>query len=69
QTYHWDKLPYHYHGSGCTLSSSIAGMIAQGLDPLAAIDEAQHFTWHALENAYQTGRGQHNPQRLFWVES
>ena len=69
QTYHWDKLPHSYHGSGCTLSSSIAGLIAQGLDPLAAIDEAQHFTWNALENAYQTGRGQHNPQRLFWVES
>ncbi|MCK5872514.1 MAG: hydroxymethylpyrimidine/phosphomethylpyrimidine kinase [Methylococcales bacterium] len=69
QTYHWDKLPYRYHGSGCTLSSSIAGLIAQGLDPLAAIDEAQHFTWNALENAYQTGRGQRNPQRLFWMES
>ncbi|MCK5926474.1 MAG: hydroxymethylpyrimidine/phosphomethylpyrimidine kinase, partial [Methylococcales bacterium] len=54
-TYHWDKLPYQYHGSGCTLTSSISGLIAQGLDPLAAIDEAQHFTWNTLEKAYKTG--------------
>ncbi|MCK5728724.1 MAG: hydroxymethylpyrimidine/phosphomethylpyrimidine kinase [Methylococcales bacterium] len=66
-TYYWDKLPYRYHGSGCTLSSSIAGLIAQGLDPLAAIDEAQHFTWNTLEKAYKTGKGQHNPKRLFWM--
>jgi hydroxymethylpyrimidine/phosphomethylpyrimidine kinase len=69
ETFTWNRLPHHYHGSGCTLASSIAGLLAQGLEPFSAIAEAQDYTWNALESAYQAGSGQHNPNRFFWVEA
>lgn len=65
-SYHWDRLPHHYHGSGCTLSTAVAGYIGQGLDPLSATREAQAFTWKALESAKKIGSGQHFPYRLHW---
>ncbi|MFP3874353.1 MAG: hydroxymethylpyrimidine/phosphomethylpyrimidine kinase [Thiohalophilus sp.] len=67
ETFSWDRLPHHYHGSGCTLASGIAGLLAQGLDPFAAIHEAQEFTWHALQQGFRPGMGQHIPNRLFWA--
>jgi hydroxymethylpyrimidine/phosphomethylpyrimidine kinase len=69
ETFKWDRLEGSYHGSGCTLASSIAGLIAQGLDPFTAISEAQDYTWNSLEAAYQAGQGQFNPDRLFWMEN
>ncbi len=68
ETYSWNRLPHSYHGSGCTLAASIAGLIAQGLDVIDAIGEAQEYTWNALANAYQPGKGQHIPNRFFWVD-
>lgn len=68
ETFTWARLPEHYHGSGCTLASTIAALIAHGLDPFTAISEAQEYTWHALQAAYRPGRGQFNPYRLFWME-
>ncbi len=69
EQFNWDRLPGRYHGSGCTLAAGIAALIAQGLDPFTAIHEAQDYTWNALNHAYQTGAGQLNPNRLFWVEN
>lgn len=69
ETFNWERLPHSYHGSGCTLASAIAALLAQGLDAFTAITEAQEFTWQALAAAYRPGQGQHNPSRLFWVES
>lgn len=69
ETFTWERLPASYHGSGCTLASAIAALLAQGLDIFTAVSEAQEFTWQALAAAYQPGQGQHNPDRLFWVES
>ena len=63
----WPRLPHSYHGSGCTLASAIAAMLANGLDLPEAVREAQDFTWHALEKAYRPGMGQHLPDRLFWA--
>jgi hydroxymethylpyrimidine/phosphomethylpyrimidine kinase len=68
ETYHWDRLPDSYHGSGCTLASSIASLIAQGLAPLPAIEEAQEYTWNSLSDGFQPGNGQHIPNRFFWLE-
>ena len=68
ETYTWDRLPDSYHGSGCTLASAIAGLLAHGLDPFQAVMEAQEYTWNALNRAYRPGKGQAIPQRLFWVE-
>jgi hydroxymethylpyrimidine/phosphomethylpyrimidine kinase len=69
ETYHWDRLPKNYHGSGCTLAASIAGLLAQGLSPVQAVFEAQEYTWNALHHGYLPGKGQHNPDRLFWMEA
>lgn len=69
ETFSWDRLPNSYHGSGCTLASSIAGLLAQGLDVFSAVAEAQDYTWNTLEAAYKVGKGQHNPNRFFWVEA
>ena len=68
ETYSWHRLPYSYHGSGCTLAASIAALLAQGLDILAAVAEAQEFTWNALQAGFQPGKGQHIPNRFFWVD-
>ncbi|MEQ1557513.1 MAG: hydroxymethylpyrimidine/phosphomethylpyrimidine kinase [Methyloglobulus sp.] len=68
ETYRWNRLPYSYHGSGCTLAASIAALLAQNLDPLQAIAEAQEYTWDSLAAGYQPGKGQHIPNRLFWVD-
>ena len=63
----WPRLPHQYHGSGCTLASAIAAMLASGLELPEAVREAQDYTWHALEKAYRPGMGQHLPDRLFWA--
>jgi hydroxymethylpyrimidine/phosphomethylpyrimidine kinase len=67
ETYHWDRLPHSYHGSGCTLAAACAATMAHGIDPLDAIAEAQEFTWQALRHGWRPGMGQHLPDRLFWA--
>jgi len=69
ETFSWDRLPHTYHGSGCTLASSIAGLLAQGLEPFTAIHEAQEYTWESLKQGYRLGLGQYHPNRLFWARS
>lgn len=68
ESYTWDRLPFSYHGSGCTLTASIAALIAHGLEPLQAVIEAQEYTWNSLNNAYLPGKGQHIPNRFFWMD-
>jgi len=68
ETYTWNRLPFSYHGSGCTLAASIAALLALGLDVIDAISEAQEYTWNALASGFQPGKGQHIPNRFFWVD-
>ncbi len=67
ETFSWDRLPGSFHGSGCTLSASLAGLMAQGLEPFTAIHEAQEYTWETLQHACQVGKGQALPNRFFWA--
>ena len=67
RTDNWPRLPGSYHGSGCTLASAIAAMLANGLGLPEAVREAQEFTWQALRKAYRPGMGQFLPDRLFWA--
>lgn len=67
ETFSWERLPDSYHGSGCTLSASIAGLLAHGLEPFSAIHEAQEYTWQTLKQGFRLGMGQHHPNRLFWA--
>ncbi len=66
-TFTWERLEGSFHGSGCTLAASIAGLLGQGLEPLSAIHEAQEYTWQSLSEAYRIGMGQQIPNRLFWA--
>jgi len=61
----WARLPGSYHGSGCTLASAIAALLARGLELPYAVGEAQEFTWRALESGFRPGAGQFIPQRFF----
>jgi hydroxymethylpyrimidine/phosphomethylpyrimidine kinase len=63
----WPRLPGSYHGSGCTLAAAIAAAIAQGMDIVDAVKDAQDFTWHALQAGFRPGMGQYIPDRLFWA--
>lgn len=67
ESFQWDRLPGAFHGSGCTLSVAIAGLIAQGLEPVTAVYEAQEYTWESLKHGYRIGMGQKIPNRLFWA--
>ena len=63
----WERLPHSYHGSGCTLASAIAAMLANGLAVPEAVFDAQEYTWQALAAGFRPGMGQHLPDRFFWA--
>jgi hydroxymethylpyrimidine/phosphomethylpyrimidine kinase len=63
--YRWQRLPESYHGSGCTLSSRIAALLALGNDLKTAIEDAQEYTWLSLKNGLKLGNGQFQPDRFF----
>ncbi|ART63274.1 bifunctional hydroxymethylpyrimidine kinase/phosphomethylpyrimidine kinase [Kushneria marisflavi] len=64
QTWSWPRLPGSYHGSGCTLASATAALLARGETLDNACQRAQQFTWQSLERALTPGRGQYLPDRL-----
>ncbi|MEJ6648919.1 MAG: hydroxymethylpyrimidine/phosphomethylpyrimidine kinase [Burkholderiales bacterium] len=59
----WPRLAGEYHGSGCTLASSISGCLANGSSVVDAVFEAQQFTWNSLQSGYRIGGGQLIPNR------
>ena len=59
----WPRLPGRYHGSGCTLASAIATLLARGHAPRAAVEMAQRYTWETLKQSWQLGKGQRIPNR------
>ena len=59
----WKRLPGSYHGSGCTLASSIAACMAKGQPLAVAVERGLQFTWGALQRGYHPGRGQMIPER------
>ncbi|MCU7852884.1 MAG: hydroxymethylpyrimidine/phosphomethylpyrimidine kinase [Candidatus Thiodiazotropha sp. (ex Monitilora ramsayi)] len=59
------RLHGEYHGSGCTLASAVAALLAQG-DPLqTAVKRALDYSWKSLSHGFRTGRCQSLPDRLF----
>jgi hydroxymethylpyrimidine/phosphomethylpyrimidine kinase len=61
----WQRLPGSYHGSGCTLASALAALLARGLDVERAARQAQEYTWQSLAAGFSPGRGQAIPDRFF----
>ena len=50
----------HTHGTGCTLASAMATLLAQGLDWQAALQRATDYVHQAIEDAPGFGQG-HGP--------
>ncbi|NRR32547.1 hydroxymethylpyrimidine/phosphomethylpyrimidine kinase [Oxalobacteraceae bacterium] len=63
QQWRWPRLPGGFHGSGCTLASAIAGLLAQGVALEAALAQAQAYVHRALQDAYAVADGQRIPRR------
>ena len=60
----WERLPGSYHGSGCTLASALAALLARGRSVADAAREAEAYTWQALAAGFRPGKGQALPQRF-----
>ncbi len=67
QAYMYERLPQHYHGSGCTLAASVASLLAQGHEPISACHAALDYTYKTLQGAQALGMGQLIPQRFYWA--
>lgn len=63
-TFTCQRLPGSYHGSGCTLASTLAGRLALGQELVSAVEFALDYTWRTLRDAEQPGHGQYIPRRL-----
>jgi len=63
QTWQWERLPHSYHGSGCTLASSIACLRGHGESLPNAVADGQAHVDRFLRNAFRPGNGQHVPDR------
>ncbi len=59
----WHRLPGEFHGTGCTLASAIAGLLAQGMPKEDALEKAQLWCQHALKRAFSITDGQQIPGR------
>jgi hydroxymethylpyrimidine/phosphomethylpyrimidine kinase len=64
----WPRLAGEFHGSGCTLASACAALLARGLPIGMALRLAQAFTHDALAQADRPGRGQAVPRRVLAPE-
>jgi hydroxymethylpyrimidine kinase / phosphomethylpyrimidine kinase / thiamine-phosphate diphosphorylase len=45
------------HGSGCTLSALITGLLALGEQPLTAVEKAKSIVWSMIYEGYSPGKG------------
>ncbi len=67
EQYEWPRLHNEFYGAGCTLSASLAALLAQGLDLIAASSEAQNYCWQTLKHGTRFGMGQFQPSRFYWM--
>ena len=63
RSWRWPRLDGEFHGSGCTLASAIAALLAQGRAMEEALDLAQAYTHSALQAGYAIAAGQRIPLR------
>lgn len=62
-TWTWPRLSGAFHGTGCTLASAIAALLAGGKPMVEAVEEAQAYCNQALVSAYAIADGQRIPDR------
>ena len=66
ESYQQERTPGEFHGTGCTLASSIAGYLAHGATMPSAVRDAQTYTAKAVAHGRRLGMGQLIPDRLSW---
>jgi hydroxymethylpyrimidine/phosphomethylpyrimidine kinase len=59
----WPRLSGAFHGSGCTLASAIAALLARAIPLPRALELAQGYCHQALESSYAIAPGQRIPNR------
>ena len=59
----YKKLAGQYHGSGCTLSSAIAALVALDVGVEDACEKALDYTYQSLLSAKKVGKMQYHPNR------
>jgi len=67
EQYEWPRLSDEFYGAGCTLSASLAALLAQDLDFISAAREAQDYCWQTLKHASRYGMGLYQPSRFYWM--
>jgi hydroxymethylpyrimidine/phosphomethylpyrimidine kinase len=60
----WPRLRGEFHGSGCTLASSIAARLALGDSMVQALELGQRYCDRTLAHAYAIAPGQRVPRRI-----
>jgi len=60
----WPRLPGEFHGSGCTLASSLAARLALGDAMAQALERAQRCCNQSLADSYAIAPGQRIPRRI-----
>jgi hydroxymethylpyrimidine/phosphomethylpyrimidine kinase len=68
RTWSWPRLAGEFHGTGCTLASAIAALLARGKPMAEALDAAQAYCHQALLSAYAIADGQRIPERRIFIE-
>ncbi len=63
ETYESTRQTGDFHGTGCTLASSIAALMAKGYSVPEAVESAQVYVDKAIKQAVQFGKGQYFPNR------
>jgi hydroxymethylpyrimidine/phosphomethylpyrimidine kinase len=62
-SWNWPRLPGEFHGTGCTLASAIAALLALGKSMREAIASGQAYCHQALLASYAIADGQRIPNR------
>ena len=60
----WPRLSGSYHGTGCTLTSAVAALVARGYGVETAVARGLVYTFHTVAAAYSIGGVQLIPSRL-----
>jgi hydroxymethylpyrimidine/phosphomethylpyrimidine kinase len=65
ESFSFQHLAGPFVGAGSTMSAALAALLAQGLEPVAAVRAAQEYTHGALANAQRFGMGKLVPNKFF----
>lgn len=63
RSWKWPRLEGNFHGTGCTLASALAGLLACGRPMPEALETALAYSHRTILNAYAIGPGQRIPDR------